>query len=144
MLLREQFVLRAELGLKPAHSIRGTNATARELQRLGLQVNALRGLRAERHIEGVIQRMPGVSYGRQITIVTSAGYRARVDYVVNGTTIIEVKSSTTASLSFAQAHLARDVYSGRAVTPVGNNALQSGLTPGRPTTFDTFVTAIPY
>ncbi len=70
--------------------------------------------------------------GEQVTFKTSDGTRTRPDFVTTDKGVVETKTGD-AQLSTGQAKLQGDIAAGRAVTPVGQNAANAGLTPGVPT-----------
>ncbi len=70
--------------------------------------------------------------GEQVSFRTSDGSLSRPDFVTKDGGIVETKTGG-ASLTGNQQKLFDDVNSGTPVTPVGKNAADAGLTPGRPT-----------
>ncbi len=70
--------------------------------------------------------------GEQVSFRTSDGSRAVPDFVTKDGGIVETKTGG-ARLSKNQQKLFDDINAGRPVTPVGQNAADAGLTPGRPT-----------
>lgn len=116
------------------------NITPTALRNARLQLNIAKGIRAER---GAQRAFGNEIVYSQVSFRTSTGYLTRIDYVLTGGRVLEVKSSTIANLSLGQAHLARDVIAGRYVTPVGRNARKAGFIPGRPVRLNGFVVTVP-
>ncbi|WP_417450402.1 hypothetical protein [Kordiimonas sp.] len=73
--------------------------------------------------------------GEQVTIETSTGARSRVDFVTKDGVFVETKTGN-AQLTPGQKQLFTDVQNGTPVTPVGRNAENAGLEPGKAVKFN--------
>jgi hypothetical protein len=104
-----------------------------------VSLNAIQGAVAEARAASVFS---GEIVGRQVTFVTSTGQRTRMDFVLNGWRVLEVKTGG-ATLSRNQAQLLSDIVAGRAVIPVGRRAVLAGFLHGRPITLSGFIETRP-
>ena len=69
--------------------------------------------------------------GKQVTLESSKGTRARVDFVKKDGSVVETKTGS-AKLSKGQQDVFDDINNGRPVTPRGNNAVDAGLPRNQP------------
>lgn len=70
--------------------------------------------------------------GQQVSFRNSDGSLTRADFVTKDKTVVETKTGD-AGLSPGQQTLHSDIAAGREVVPVGQNARDAGLEPGKPT-----------
>ena len=113
---------------RSANGLRAINNSAD--RRTQLETNKANGKAAE---NAVATEMGDKVAGQQVTFKTSDGTVTRTDIVTTDKGVVEVKSGN-AQLSTGQQKLSDDINAGREVTPVGQNAANAGLEPGKPTT----------
>jgi len=114
--------------------------TQQTVQRLLIRRNYLQGRVSEEVWRATAHHQ---IRGDQVSFLTSGGVRTRVDFVLSGRRIVEVKSHFGVALSPGQQALQQDIFLGRAVTPVGHNAVLARLIPGRPYIFNSFTVVSP-
>lgn len=91
--------------------------------------NAAKGARAENAVAAALGDQVA---GRRVTLEATTGQRSVADIVTTSRGVTEVKSGN-ARLSPGQKAVKADIEAGRPVTPRGQNAADTGLTPGQPT-----------
>ncbi|MBA3677614.1 MAG: RHS repeat-associated core domain-containing protein [Sphingosinicella sp.] len=117
----------------------GLGAGTRALMKSG---EIARSTRAERIAQNAAQGAKGEAAtakklgdtvaGKQVSFKSSDGTRSRADFVTKGRGVVETKTGN-ARLSPNQQKLHSDIKAAREVTPVGRNARDAGLEPGKPT-----------
>jgi len=100
-----------------------------------LAKNIVRGKKGE---AATATRLGTGRAGGQVTIRSSTGSKARVDHVTEKGTVVESKTGKS-PLSKGQRDVQADIKAGRPVTPVGKNAKDAGLKPGKPILMRNFI-----
>lgn len=113
----------------PMPDVGAAAATARAARAERMAANAAKGAKGE---AATSAKLGDTVAGKQVSFRTSDGTRTRTDFVTKDRRVVETKTGN-ARLRKGQQKLHDDVKAGREVTPVGRNARDAGLEPGKPT-----------
>jgi len=112
-----------------AVAARAEAAAARAARAERMAANAAKGAKGE---ASTAAKLGDKVAGKQVSFKTSNGTRTRADFVTKDRGVVETKTGN-ARLRKGQQKLHDDIRAGREVTPVGRNARDAGLEPGKPT-----------
>lgn len=113
----------------PVPDVGAAAVAARTARIERLQANAVQGAKGE---AATAAKLGDKAAGKQVSFKTSDGTRTRADFVTKDKGVVETKTGN-AGLTKGQEKLHGDIRAGREVTPVGRNARDAGLEPGKPT-----------